>query len=99
MTRCELADVYRRAAKIVEKHPDEFSCLAVRKAVNGWGTSETIPECRLYIKTMGFHEVWPGYSCPITWTGATHKDIWLVRVMMLLLMAEWVLTDWNGEKP
>lgn len=94
-TKQELADIYRRAAWLVESGQHEYSCLAVRTATGVRAPSETIPEVRLYIKTMGLVELWPGYVNPICCDGDLRK----IRVDMLNLMAEWVLTDWNGEIP
>ena len=87
MTKKQLADVYRRAAEICAKLYTA-SCFAIEGSGGG---DFAYGHCAcLYRSVMGVSLV------DNNWHDTDRQQ---VRVLMLLLMAEWVMTDWDGGIP
>ena len=85
-TKRQLADVYRRAAKLIDKQGKRSSCFAIA-AIAG-GSIFNGYESTLYRIVTDIPWV------PWDFGKTDHQQ---VRVLNLLLMSEWVLTDWDGE--
>ena len=97
MTKKELAGIYRRAAKLIDRGDRAYSCMAIDDT--SWSVAKySSYQGRLYIETL---------ELPIDDGGfLVDRDFSInfdlnqcrqARVFMLLLMAEWVLTDWSGK--
>ena len=93
MTTKQLANIYRRAAKKIASGEMECSCAAVDSLADLTLSLER----RLYASIMLLPDDPRGYAALNIIEN--QPDPTQVRVLLLLLMAEWVETDYEGERP
>ena len=86
MTKRHLIKVYREAARMVAEREVAKSCIAVHHSTDFDGRLRVDPTVRLYVKIMGSANLDNVYL---------EDDRHILRVLLLLMMAEWARTDYQ----
>lgn len=109
MTKRKLRDIFLWAAKVQDEPDSMFSCWTIAKATglpdNDYPAS---PAARIYARAMGLkvgHGETETLRKALRRVGdkseifylSMHEELRQTRVFMLLLAAEWALTDYNED--
>ncbi len=103
MTKRKLADIYRRAAKSSDRVSRDgglgYMCVAIETIV-GDGIVNP-PPCGLLFQVTKYPNSFPTTPKVIEFVLPYESREFCnqMRVMLLLLMTEWVMTDWDGVFP